>query len=376
MDLYTLTPNFLARDYIDEFVSAIWTERYSSAGEVQLVVPATQENIDKLADGTFLALRGSQEVMIIETQSIENGIATIVGKDLLSFLNQRWVWYLSANASSDQPEQLIGDYTVDSGIPGQVIADVVSKMVIAPLDLSPSILGANLNLNWDAEKIAYLTLGAVDTTGPAKRITIPIGPLYDGIAKVASDESLGISLYLASADRVAGYSLKFTTYRGQDHTTDGNAPLVRLTPDADSIQDLKEIRSIQEFKNIVYVLYKGILSRHLLDPANPEPEGFDRRILVQDASAQGTYDQTPPTNVTDFRNQTAKDAFANHNYIQALDGQSSPISEYVYGVHYGLGDIIELQGLTGTINKARITEYIRSQDKSGENSYPTISVVT
>jgi hypothetical protein len=367
MDLYTLTNAFIPKDNVDEFVSAIWTERYSTAGDVQLVVPATKEYIEGLADGTFLALRGSKEVMILETQSIENGLMTVIGSDLLSFLRNRYVWHLADDGT-------IGDYIAWGYPTGKIISDLVSAMVIAPLPLGGTA-GPNLDLNWDAEKIPYLTLGPVDMSGPSdatNKITIPIGPLYDGISQVAVKEGLGLSLYLESADRLLGYSLKFSTYRGVDHTTDSAAPLVRLTPDLDSIQDLKEIRSIQDFKNVVYVVYNNIITQHLLDPTQPEPEGFDRRVLIVDASQQSSS----YTNFTDFHNQTAKDAFANHNYIQAIDGQSSPISDYVYGVHYGLGDTIELEGLTGLISKARVTEFIRSQDKTGEKSYPTISVVT
>jgi hypothetical protein len=80
--------------------------------------------------------------------------------------------------------------------------------------------------------------------------------------------------------------------------------------------------------------------------------------------------------ITAFRNQNAADAFANHNYVLAIDGQTSPISDYKFGTDYGLGDIIELEGITGAISKARVTEFIRSQDQTGERSYPTISVLT
>jgi len=366
MDLYTLSSNFLPSVDIDQFVSAIWTERYSAAGDVQLVVPATKDNIATLADGTFLGLRGSKEVMILETQSIENGLMTIVGSDLLSFLRNRYVWSLNSGE--------IGDY-VSWGYPtGKIIADLVSAMVIAPVPFSGSSVD-NLNLNWDAEVIPYLSLGPVDMSGPSdstNKVTIPIGPLYDGISKAATDAGIGLSLYLESADRLLGYSLKFSTYRGVDHTTGSSFPLVRLTPELDSIQDLKEVRSIQDYKNVVYVLYNGIVTKHLLDPTAPEPEGFDRRVLIYDAASEAdAY-----TNFTDFHNQAAKHAFAAHSYIQALDGESSPNSDYVYGVHYGLGDLIEIEGLTGTIGKARVTEYIRSQDKTGEKAYPTISVVT
>jgi hypothetical protein len=334
--------------------------------------------------------------MILQTQSIEDGLMTVAGTDLLTFLNQRYAWYLT-NQSSGSPttddSNPITDYVREDKVPGQFIADAVTVMAIAPIPFPPYY--SPVDLDWDNERIDHLSLGAVDTTGTPKRLTLPIGPLYDGIARIAVDEGLGLSLYLESADRLAGYSLKFTTYRGVDHTTDGTAPLVRLTPALDSIQNLKEVRSIQEFKNVAYVYYAGSLTKHLLDPTAPEPTGFDRRVIVVNAEGSPTA-TTPrtvygisgamptswtqivvgPSDVAAFREQNAKDAFANHNYIRAIDGESSPISDYVYGVHYGLGDTIELEGLTGTITKARVTEYIKSQDKTGEKAYPTISVVS
>jgi hypothetical protein len=41
-----------------------------------------------------------------------------------------------------------------------------------------------------------------------------------------------------------------------------------------------------------------------------------------------------------------------------------------------MGDIIELESLTGIVSKARVTEYIRSEDHNGEKEYPTISVIS
>jgi hypothetical protein len=396
VDLYTLSSTFLAQDPVDQFVSAIWTERYSVAGDLQLVVPATGENLEKLADGTFMALRGSREVMQIETQSIEKGLMTIVGVTLDGFLDQRVAWFKNKDYPATSPDKIV-DYIDDTRTPGAFIADVVDKMTIHTADIPSSLPASDYRktqLNWPFEVIPHLSLGAVDATGVAKRITLPIGPLYSGIAKIATDEGVGISLYLESADPVAGYSLKFTTYRGVDHSTGGAGELVRLVPELDSISDLKEIRSIATYKNVAYVYYQGELSKHLLFPGEPEPEGFDRRVLMVDPvgepvghTVQPIYGYGPrggfggstivvgPDDILAFRDQAAKDALANNNYIQAIDGQSSPASDYKFGEHYGLGDVIELEGLTGLISKARVTEYIRSQDKTGIKEYPTISVI-
>lgn len=400
MDLYTLTDTFLPKNPIDDFASAIWTERYSAAGDVQLVVPASQDMIDKLTPGTFLALRGSKEIMMLDTQSIEEGLMTVVGQSLVEFLNERMIWFTNpAYSSSDPDDSKIVDYThpypgnLPTLTPGQFISHVVERMTITPIPFTgPYFTGVNenSNLDWPFEVIERLSLGAIDTSGTAKRMTVPIGPLYEGISQLAQKEGVGISLYLDSAHIDTGYVLKFITYQGIDHTTGSANPVVRLSPNMDTLSDLKELRSNAYYKNVVYVWYKGLISTHYAEPTLPKPEGFERRSMVTDAEGSpvgrkvqmyggvGTYYTSivvGAAEINAFREQNAKDALANNNYIRAIDGQTSPASDYQFGVDYRLGDVIELEGLTGLITKARVTEYIRSQDKSGEREYPTISVI-
>lgn len=398
MDLYTLTNTFMEKDVVDEYISAIWTERYSVAGDFQIVAAATPDMIEKLKEGTYLALRGSDEVMIIDTVSIEKSQLTAVGSTFLAFLNNRFAWFRNPDATSGTDiDARVVDYTVEDKAVGEFISQVVNLICIAP-SVFPSPWNS-ANLDWDREIVPGLSLGAIDASGGHKKLTMPVGPLYDGIADLASKENVGVSLYLASADPVTGFVLKFKTYRGLDRTSDQTTnTLVRLVPEMDSLTDLKEVRSIANWKNVCYVYYKGIISKHYETPelAAVPPEGFERRSLVTNpndepaghkvqvaATTRGLTYGTPATSYTvvdeadvvAFREQNARDALANHNYIRAIDGRTSPQNDYKFGIDYFLGDTIELEGLTGTISKARITEYIRSEDKTGEKEYPTISVI-
>jgi hypothetical protein len=390
VDLYTMNENFIPKDTVDEFQSVIWTERYSSAGEVQLVVPAEPPYPTMLAEGTYLGLVGTDEVMKLKTASTDSGLLTVVGKTMLDFLDERIHWAKTTDAT-----QPIGDYTVDSGKLGEIISDRVDKMVINPVVMggSPWI---NLNLQWDLDKIPGLQLGAIDHGGTAQRWTVPVGPLYSVIQQLADKDGLGISLYLEMADAEEGYVLRFVTYRGADRTSTQTVnELIRLTPNMETLSGLKEVHSIDGYKNVVYVNYKNQLSVHYEDPDNI-PVGFDRRVMVTDAQGEpvghtvdyqhirggsyygGVYQYTDvgPEDIAAFREQNARDALANHNYIRALDGQVSQNNVYKFGTDYGMGDILELEGLTGVINKARVTEYIRTQDKTGVREYPTLSVLS
>lgn len=412
MDLYTMNENFIPDKMVDEFQSVIWTERCSSAGEIQLVVPGEPYYLDMLREGTYLGLAGSREIVEIQTNSIEKGLLTVVGKTMVKFLDERLHW-----PKTDDSSQPIGDYIAESAKLGELVADRVDKMVINPVPFPSSGVWTDLNLVWDMEKIEHLELGDIDHSGTEGRWTVPVGPLYTVIQQLAEKDGLGISIYLESADAELGYVLKFTTYRGVDRTSgQTTVPLIRLTPNMETLTDLKEIRSIDGYKNVVYVNYKNRLTIHYEDP-NYVPTGLKRRVLLTDAqgepvgqkpttssrllySAGGSYGggggisssygavgqmyggayshvpSIPDPQEMAFREQNAKDALANYNYIRAIDGQiSTQISEYKFGVDYGMGDILELEGLTGILQKARVTEYIRSQDSTGEREYPTLSVI-
>jgi hypothetical protein len=66
---------------------------------------------------------------------------------------------------------------------------------------------------------------------------------------------------------------------------------------------------------------------------------------------------------------------SNNDRINVVDGEIVPNKQYTYGIDYGLGDLIELQGNTGAIQNAMVMEYIRTQDESGEKAYPTVEVI-
>lgn len=366
MDFYTLNKNFLPKEIIGEFVSAIWTERYSAAGDVQLVTPATPSMIRKLTPGTFLGLRGTKEIMLLDTQSIEKDLLTVSGPSLPKFLDEREAWFANPDTSSS----LFGEYTTDTLTAGQLVSSAVEKMAAHPVVFPPTYI--NINLDWTKDKIPGLQLGVVDANGDPKRMSIPIGPLYTSIQQLADHEGLGIKLYLVSSKFSTGYVLKFATYRGKDRTSQqtGNQ-LVRLTPKMDSLTDVKELASQSQYKNVIYVYYKNLVTVHYAEPTLPIPEGFNRRVLL--VQAEDIY--LDPEHINAYREQTARNAIANNNYVMAVDGQVSPQIEYKFNVDYGLGDIIELEGLTGLLSKARVTEYIRSQDQNGVREYPTLSVI-
>jgi hypothetical protein len=155
----------------------------------------------------------------------------------------------------------------------------------------------------------------------------------------------------------------------------------------DSFTDISELRSIAALKTIVYAFAPG------LNPDTGEPDlrttpgvssltgtqynGFDLRALLVFAE-DVTTDMVggSSTNLVSILNSRARDELTNHRLVQAVDGEIVPLNQFKYGVHYNLGDIIEVQGDSGIVQQSRVTEYIRAQDKAGEKAYPTVAALS
>lgn len=367
MIFYTLDSGFVKKDLIDDIVSAIWTERYTSAGDVNLVVDDTPEMNEKLAEGTFLSLPESKEIMQIETLSTEEGLLTASGSSLLAFLKQRLVW----NVAGLDPA--VTDLAL-AMTPTNAIYWAVYNLAI-DTDAMAFSMGDDFDLDWDAEVIPNLAtiIGVPSSASDAElpRIVFPIGPLYDAVVDVADKNHLGLSLYLDSATE-SDYSLKFKVYEGEDRTSTQEVnPLVRFSSEFDSLSDVKRLNSIEGYKTVAYAYAAGYPIQRAISTESV-PIGFDRRVVLV------RVDSLPPdmneVETSIFLFHKAQDALATNHHIKLIDGEIPSQSKHQYGSDYFLGDIVELEENDQT-QKVRIAEYIRSQDATGEKAYPTISIV-
>lgn len=378
MEPFTLDRNFHKQDILDGFLSIIWTERYYGDSAVELVVPGTPDMIQKLPVGTFLGISESDEIMILETVDIEDGNLKVSGISLLSWLNNRFIrvsalhqdryWYLSG------------------GPPGWVLWAIIYYMCVQG---SPYLNGSvDIGIpNPQQLAIPGLGLKAYDTAGGNISVGVPYGPVYDAMREIATTYEVGMQITLETVTDTS-FSLGFRSYRGLNRTTDQtvNSP-VRFSPTMESLTDIKELRSIAALKTLVYAFAPA------LNPNEGEPElrgpagvsmlsgtqytGFDLRtqlVFAEDITTDMVGGSS--TNLLNILNSRAHDAITTNHFIKTVDGEIVPTNQFKYGVHYNLGDIIEVQGNSEVISASRVTEYIRSQDKAGERAYPTVAMLS
>lgn len=371
MNIYTLGTNFKRRELIEEISSIIWTERYIRNGDTELVVPPTPFHRAELTEGRLLSLDDTEEIMVLETVLIEDGKLKAKGPTMDKTLLENRV-IRTSNAQAQKDVKI-------TGTPGWVMGNLVTKMAITPIISPPSPL---FGVGLPAQAITGLTLGAIDNTGASSEMTFPAGQLYPAILALAESSSVGFSLYLDGFDGGGNAQLKFTTYRGTDRTVPG-PNLVRFSPELESLTNITELRSIEGYKTVCFAWAPTVGAGLSFEPgmaeAYPGAAGatnFDARrmqILVEDITEEDF--SADLGRLKGLLDQKAREALAANNRIRTVDGEITPQSEFVFGTHYGMGDIVQLEGDTGLIQRARVMEYIRTKDNTGERSYPSVELL-
>lgn len=369
MELYTLDPLLRRGQMVEEYESLIWTERFQKYGDFQLDIPSSYKARSLLKTDTYLAINKSNYVMRVE--SVEDDvndsgekILVVKGRSLEALLYDR-VAYV-ANAATQAPDGSGGTIDVKwtitntpAAVCRKIFHDICVTGVLDPNDVIPFINEGRFLPN--------------DTiVEPADPITVEIQPstVYDAILQVAQVWNLGFRL-LRQQDMS---KLWFDIYVGSDRTTAQTAlPAVVFSPDMDNLQNTKELMSIEGAKNVAYVYSPDGFQMVFAEGVDPEVDGFERRVLPVDANDITT---TSVADVAAALQQRGYEELAKNRTYQAFDGEISQSSQYTYGTHYNLGDVVEVRNVDGVTNYMRVTEQIFVDDKEGERSYPTLTLNT
>ncbi len=359
MELYVMDNVFNRTRILDEFVSLIWTERYYGDSEFQFVVVADSENIQTLTPGTLIISDDSLEVMMIDTQDIESQTITIAGTSMVQWLRNRFIRF-TKNAA-DQ------NFNIRGRRPAYLICYIVQEMCmqssrILNLDDSDDEMGISYG---DRQRfiIPSLQLGDYYTGGDFVDMSIPYGPVYDAISSIAQTYQIGMQWQLD----VLNDRHLFRSYKGQDRTsTQKFNGVVRFSPKTDTFANSKEIVSNKDYKNIAYVWSNSVPRDVGKSELDVQSYGLDLRAAIK------IDDQV--TGDVNILNHTAKNILTTNDIVKAIDGQIL-LGQFTYGADYGLGDIVEVEGVSGIINSAMITEHILSQDATGTREYPTVQIV-
>lgn len=403
MDPVKLDPSsWYPTDLISGWTSLIWTERHLEASEFEMKTGKITETMALIPEGSFISLLDSDEVMVVESHTIgvnDKNVRelTTKGRSVEVFLERRaqigptyaqpWsMWSLSAV------------YTVQDAVSG-LLWDTIAN----PSNPKFWTSGYTINRPWGGG-------GDVFSSGVLITQNILLQVANSGGADVSDLQSTKQyfvqpgAVYQQFLDLMALGKLGIRTIRPRP--SNGNATSATGFPDGTVNKSV-----VSNPTGLRFEIYNGIVRTATPAAVNPQPDlnkvifrvdgghietpqylfskkEFFGRILVVSSygnvlvgSGIGTDmylgyvdagNLSSIANPSQYLNQVANTELAKARRKVMIDGAVSAVSPFKYGVHYNLGDIVTVMGEYGVTEDMQVNEYVRTQTKDGEKSYPTL----
>lgn len=398
MEAWVLNKKYETIGLVDTFKSFIWTERYLGCGNFELYLPYSPEMEQLLVLDNYLSIAESETYMIIETVEIDMSdtdgcMMTVTGRSLEVILERRIAFSpLAAYSNYSQ------DWKLDGLALTRALDYIISFHVTNPQDGDRVIPGFRYETPTDS---SITSIG--DQT-----IIFSHDSVYQMVYNLCDDNDLGFKVLPEGA---GGFVMR--VYRGVDRSYDqmDRFPVV-FSPEYDNLQSEKYIKSDANYKNVVYMMtnisapvmklvrdtqpdgsivtqqvpvneQKTLLYRftdNTKDPMHiPSISGLDRREMIFDTSISWDDATVSMENLNKFANYVwdyAKTELAENEAINAFEADLDYLNtQWVYGVDYFVGDVIQVSGHFDKQTKVRITEMVHTHDETGESLVPTFSII-
>lgn len=359
MEYYTLDDNLRRQDLIQDYQSFIWTERYNSPGDFEIVTAATFANRSQLAVGTWITRAGSNyfaRVDTLEDAEDSSGVRLLSAKGM--FFEQILEDRAAIAALTDTTTT--PNWTL-TGTPRQIIQELFDAICVR------CVLSQN-------DKLPYYTFGTLLPTGnisePTDTITVSLQPqsLLSAISQLCQQYNYGFRLV---KEGETGH-VYFEIYLGNDLTTKQTLyPPVIFDPDLDNLAEITVLSSAAGYKNVAYVIAANGFQVVYSPDVNPTVAGGDRRVLLVSSSNSDPAGQTLNVSLQ----AEGQLALAAARKVYAFDGKLTPNIGYIYGRDYNLGDLIEERNSDNFGSRMIVTEQIFASDQNGEMAYPTLTLL-
>lgn len=387
--MYVLDTNYEIKGIIDTFSDLLWVERYCGYGEFEVTMPMNEDVYKNCSLNDYVSIKESLKIMIIESIEIhpdmENGdILKISGRSLESILDRRII-----------VDESIGKIN-DDGTPNEIgvqtaIETILKNNVIDPANSNRRISNFIFRAS-NKPAITDLTMETFKAQGSL---------VYDKILDICKNRDLGFRV-----ENIDNGGFLFELYFGIDRTWDQNeVPAVIFSDSYENLVNSNYLETYTNYKSAVYISWSwqyehitGYTDR-MDDNNEPIPKtetingseltetyrgkdlsGLSRReTYLNDSDTQdlGRGESENPNKSAAINQEIdkGKEYLADFSTTEYFDGETEPNRQFVYGIDYFLGDVVQLENKYGKTGKCRITEIMRSRDSSGVTMVPTFESI-
>lgn len=370
MDITVLNTDFQAVAIIDEYESLIWTDRYDSYGDFELVLPMNVGLLDILKEDYYLRIKDSEHCMIIEDRAIdsdsENGNRLkVTGRSLESILDRRIVWGTEYEYGNLQ--------------------NFIARLI----DLNIADSEKNEQQERKIDNFVFERSEDIKITG----IRLPDiqqhtgEDLYTIIAELCKEYHIGFKIILTDDCKFV-----FSLYAGIDHSYSQNEesrnPYVVFSPEYDNIINSNYYSSKADFKNVTLIAGEGngpsrkTKTMHL---GSGVPSGLNRREIFTDArdvsSKTGKKDADGNEQIMSTQQYEAllitkgQKTLNENGRKTAFEGEADAKGLFKYHEDFDIGDIVQIADAYGNNAAAYISELVISYSANEQSVYPTFKAV-
>ena len=352
---YIYDTDFVLKKILDSYLSSIWTVRYDQYGDFEICAPYSKDIFDEIKLDDYIMRPDSDRMMVVEDIQIdtdaEGGNRIIFsGRSIESILDRR----------------VLFDQTIVDGNTQDGIASLLNANAISPSD-------ANRKLPIIFRKSEDAVITSLETAYQFAGET-----LYEAIKALCVEGSIGFRLL----PDLNAKNFIFELYNGVDrsyHQTD--RPYVMFSPDFDNIVTSSYVSSKKEYKNVADAAGGGEGSERTVisvDSGTTEATGIARRETYVDAGSVSSTTESGTMDQTEYLDQLASrgsEELEKAKSTTYFEGEVDTSRQFVYGVDFEIGDIVQLQNEYGIEGCARITELVLSDDQNGPTAVPTFTSI-
>lgn len=326
---------------LDTCISVIWITRYNSAGEGELYLAATEETVKLFEGETLLTRTDTDSVMLAKSVEVqtdpEDGDRLIVKLISGEGILKRRIVPAQKTYTSVKGENVLKALTTDN--------------IINPSD--------------STRMISFFRNATSHGLGTTIQVQVTGKNLLEKISEIAKEQKLGFKV---SWD---GAWMTFDVYQGADKTDE-----VIFSPDFENLGATNYELDTSQHYTAAYVAGQGQGLDRVIVGTTDGTTGFERRETWVDArntSSQTEGGSMPAEEYEEILEQQGQEVIASHAVKVKFEGQILDVTGYVYGVDYGLGDIVSVQTGYGLNTSARVSEITEVEDEGGYKLIPTLS---
>ena len=341
-------------EMIDIFDSFIWTDRFLGYGDFEIFMPAGLGFQTEIQQDYYITTKDSERYMIVEKIELDTEPEigthlTVSGRSLEAILVRRIIWgqVLLRGNLQDGIEKLLNENAIKPSDPARIIPKLSFKRStderITSLTVEAQFIGDNL---------------------------------YDAIYILCEYGSLGFRVL-----PVGNGGFEFELYLGEDRSyAQDSLPSVVFSPAYENLLSSNYIETKMSFRNAALVGGEGEGAAQVRVEALSVSgiQGLDRREIYVDASGLSSKTEDGDLSPAVYRQQLSTkglEELSKTYGIAAFEGEIDATRQFVYGVDFFIGDIVQVVNEYGFDSQSRIVELIVTHDSGGISFIPTFESI-